>query len=352
MAGAVFLCYVKTEWMFPLSYINTVRAQNEHLVKESYKSGGQIIMDNFNQTEILLESGTNELEIVEFTIDGELFGINVAKVIEIMRYCPVKQMQNAHPVIEGVFKPRETIITVIDLARYLGMPPSEDVNHDIFIVTNFNSHNFAFHVHSVVGIDRISWRKIQKPDQVIYGGVEGSATGIAECGDRLITILDFEKIVAEICPEIGIQLDDIDSLGLRERNDKKILIAEDSMLLSKLIIECLNRAGYENTIKTDNGQEAWDYLCEAKESGDPITEHVNLVVTDIEMPQMDGHRLTKLIKEDPVFKKLPVVLFSSLINDSMRIKGQQLGADAQISKPEIANLVSLIDNLLDQAELQ
>ena len=120
------------------------------------------------------------------------------------------------------------------------------------------------------------------------------------------------------------------------------------MLLSKMIIESLHRAGYVNTIKTDNGQEAWNYLEEAKVSGDPIYDHINLVVTDIEMPQMDGHRLTKLIKEDPLLRRLPVILFSSLINEEMRIKGEQLGADAQITKPEIAGLVELIDGLLEQ----
>lgn len=304
-------------------------------------------MSQVNQTEILLESGTNELEILEFTIQKEIFGINVAKVREIMKCCPVKPMQNAHPVIEGIFKPREDVITVIDLAKYLELSESTDPKRDIFIIANFNELNFAFHVHEVVGIDRISWRKIQKPDQIIYGGNDGVATGIAEFDGRLITILDFEKIVAEIAPSTGIQMEDIDTLGPRNRSDRKILIAEDSMLLSKMIVECLHRAGYGSTVKVDNGQEAWDYLCEAKECGDPINDHVDLVVTDIEMPQMDGHRLTKLIKEDSVLQKLPVILFSSLINEEMRIKGSKLGADAQITKPEIANLVSLIDRLLE-----
>ena len=172
-------------------------------------------MNNINQTEILLESGTNELEIMEFTINHEIFGINVAKVREIMMACEIKPMQNAHPVIEGIFKPREEVITVIDLAKYLDLPGSEDPKHDIFIIANFNELNFAFHVHTVVGIDRISWRKIQKPDQIIYGGDEGVATGIAEFDNRLITILDFEKIVSEISPQTGIKLEDIDQLGPR-----------------------------------------------------------------------------------------------------------------------------------------
>lgn len=301
------------------------------------------------QTEILLESGTNELEILEFTIAGELFGINVAKVREIMKYHEIKPMQNCHPDVEGIFKPRDTVITVIDLAKYLHLPPTSDMERDIFIITHFNNLNFAFHVHTVVGIDRISWTKMQKPDQIIYGGEEGIATGIAEFENRLITILDFEKIVAEISPQTGIQLEDIDRMGSRARNNRPILVAEDSMLLTKMIREALHKAGYVNTICVNNGQEAWDFLTEAKLSGDPLKNHVVCVVTDIEMPQMDGHRLTKLIKEDIALKALPVILFSSLINEEMRIKGKQLGADDQISKPEIANLVGVIDRLIERS---
>ncbi len=303
--------------------------------------------DNEEKAKILLESGTNELEIMEFTISGELFGINVAKVREIMMAQEVKMMPNSHEVVEGVFKPRSEIITVIDLGKYLNMPKNTDKTRDIFIVTHFNNLNFAFHVDSVVGIDRISWTEIKKPDRVIYGGDEGVATGIAEYKKRLITILDFEKIVAEISPESSIQVESMERLGIREDRDKTILIAEDSMLLSKMIIECLHKAGYRNTIKTDNGQEAWNYLEEAKSSGDPIKSHVACIVSDIEMPLMDGHRLTKLVKTDEILKEIPLILFSSLISDDMRHKGQLLGADEQITKPEIDKLVELIDRLTE-----
>ncbi len=298
-----------------------------------------------SQTDILLDAGTNELEIMEFIIAGQLFGINVAKVREIMTKAPVKPMQHAHPAIEGIFKPRDAVITVIDLARYLSLPPSDDDERDIFIVANFNNLHFAFHVHSVVGIQRVSWTQIEKPDPIIYGGEDGVATGIAEFEDRLISILDFEKIIAEISPETSIQISEVEELSGRERTNMPILIAEDSMLLSKMIIESLHKSGYVNTIKSDNGKEAWDYLCEAKTAGDPIREHVACIVTDIEMPQMDGHRLTKLVKEDSILKDVPVIVFSSLINDEMYLKGKSLGADEQLSKPEIANLVSVIDRL-------
>lgn len=302
------------------------------------------------RSEILLESGTNELQILEFKMADQLFGINVAKVSEIQVATATKPMQKSHPDVEGIFRPRDEIITVIDMAHYLSLPASENPERDIFIITRFNQQNFAFHVHSVVGIIRISWTHMQKPDQLIYGGDEGVATAIAEYNGELITILDFEKIVSEICPQTGIQTDDIEKLGHRERRSEPVLVVEDSMLLSKLIVESLHRSGYVNTIKMDNGQEAWDFLTEILKSGEDLDSHVRCVVSDIEMPQMDGHRLTKLIKDSPQLKKLPVILFSSLIDEEMRRKGEQLGADAQISKPEIAQLVTLIDRFIAPQE--
>ena len=303
-------------------------------------------MDTPNQTKILLESGTNELEIMEFTVGGELFGINIAKIREIMRAQETKRMPNSHNFVEGIFKQRGDVITVIDLAKCLNIERSENKSHDIFILTHFNKLNFAFRVESVVGIDRVSWEDIKKPDKVIYSGEDSVATAIAEYKDRLITILDFEKIIADISPETSITLDRLDELGDRVESQKKILVAEDSMMLSNLIIGFLHKSGYKNTVKFNNGKEAWDYLTEAKNSGLPISNYVSCIVSDIEMPLMDGHRLTKLIKTDDELKHIPVILFSSLISDELRIKGQEVGADEQITKPEIVELVSIIDRLI------
>lgn len=303
-------------------------------------------MDTPNQTKILLESGTNELKIMEFTVGGELFGINIAKIREIMRAQETKRMPNSHNFVEGIFKQRGEVITVIDLAKCLNIERSENKSHDIFILTHFNKLNFAFRVESVVGIDRVSWEDIKKPDKVIYSGEDSVATAIAEYKDRLITILDFEKIIADISPETSITLDRLDELGDRVESQKKILVAEDSMMLSNLIIGFLHKSGYKNTVKFNNGKEAWNYLTEAKESGLPISNYVSCIVSDIEMPLMDGHRLTKLIKTDDELKHIPVILFSSLISDELRIKGQEVGADEQITKPEIVELVNIIDRLI------
>lgn len=303
-------------------------------------------MDTPNQTKILLESGTNELEIMEFTVGGELFGINIAKIREIMRAQETKRMPNSHNFVEGIFKQRGEVITVIDLAKCLNIERTKNKSHDIFILTHFNKLNFAFRVESVVGIDRVSWEDIKKPDKVIYSGEDSVATAIAEYKDRLITILDFEKIIADISPETSITLDRLDELGDRVESQKKILVAEDSMMLSNLIIGFLHKSGYKNTVKFNNGKEAWNYLTEAKNSGLPISNYVSCIVSDIEMPLMDGHRLTKLIKTDDELKHIPVILFSSLISDELRIKGQEVGADEQITKPEIVELVNIIDRLI------
>jgi len=298
------------------------------------------------KNKILLESGTNELEVMEFTIDNKSFGINVAKVVEIMQYSKVTPMPNSNPFVEGVFKPRDAIMTVINLAAYMGMPPTENEDRNILIITNFNKTNTAFHVHSVEGIHRISWENIEKPDPTIYGGEEGLATGIARFDKRLITILDFEKILTDISPDTGIKVTEIKQLGQRGVSHKPILLAEDSPLLEKMIKESLEQSGYDNITVCTNGKEAWNMLLKYKETGEPIENHCTCIVTDIEMPQMDGHRLLKLIRDDADINHLPVIIFSSLINEEMRKKGESLGATAQITKPEIAKLVSLIDRYI------
>ena len=257
---------------------------------------------------------------------------------------PVKIMPHAHPAVEGIFKPRDVVITVVDLPKYLSVD-KEKGSKDLFIITNFNKMYIAFRVHTVVGISRISWTDIHKPDKTVSGGSEGVATGIAQCGNDLVTILDFERIVAEIAPETTVQMGEIEQMGPRARSDEPIWIAEDSILLSKMIEECLRKAGYVNLRMFPNGQELWEAL-NALPKERRLFDQVALVITDIEMPQMDGHRLTKLIKDSPRFNPIPLIIFSSLISEEMRIKGRQLGANEQMSKPEIGHLVDVMDHLL------
>ena len=274
---------------------------------------------------------------------GNAYGINVAKIKEIINYQEVTPVPNAHPSIEGIFMPRDTMITAIDLKNCLQRGVSEPGG--LFIVTNFNKLDIAFHVDSVVGIHRVSWREIIKPGSTVSTSEDGVSTGIIKFDDRLIIILDFEKIVTDINPETGLKIADIEELGERHRIDVPILIAEDSPLLNKLIVESLHKAGYVNLIHTENGQQAYDVIQECKREG-TLKEHVQCIITDIEMPLMDGHRLTKLVKSDDETKDIPIIIFSSLVNEDMMRKGEALGANAQLSKPEIGNLVRVVDGLV------
>ena len=294
-------------------------------------------------TNILLENGTNELEVLEFELDGNAYGINVAKIKEIIPYQSVTPVPNSHPSIEGIFMPRDTMITAIDLKNCLQRGISSEGG--LFIITNFNKLDIAFHVDQVKGIHRISWNQIIKPGATVSSAEEGISTGIVKLNNRLVIILDFEKIVTDINPETGLKVSEIDEMGSRSRSDVPILIAEDSILLNRLIVDSLKKAGYDNLIHTCDGQEAWDIICDLKEKG-TLKEHVQCIITDIEMPMMDGHRLTKLVKSDDATKDIPVVIFSSLVNEEMRRKGESLGANAQLSKPEIGNLVRVVDELV------
>jgi Chemotaxis signal transduction protein len=297
-------------------------------------------------TGILLESGTNELELLEFVVGTQHYGINVAKISELCPYQPPTMVPNAHEYIEGIFMPRERIITVINLASALGIPQNPNTSGDMYIITNFNRLHTAFHVQEVLGIHRVSWGDIVKPDTTISRGGQGIATGITKIDGKIVIVLDFEKIVTEINPETGLKLSEIEAMGERSRQECTILLAEDSPLLLEMLKKCLTKAGYTHLIPTTNGQEAWNTLDRMMKEGGIVGEDVALVITDIEMPQMDGHHLTKKIKTDPRFEGLPVVIFSSLVNDEMKKKGEALGVDAQLSKPEIGRLVHQLDLLL------
>ena len=299
-------------------------------------------------TNILLESGTNELEVLEFKLGNSYYGINVAKIREILSYMPVTPIPNSHPCVEGIFMPRDVMMTVINLRKCLGMPDLE--TEGLFIITNFNKLNIAFHVDQVIGIHRVSWEEIIKPDATINTQDNSASTGVIKLNNKLVVILDFEKIITDISPETGLKVSDVDALEGRERSDSTILIAEDSPLLSKLITDCLRKAGYTRLMITMNGKEAWDVLSDLKRKG-TVRERIQCVITDIEMPLMDGHRLTKLCKTDDILKPIPVVIFSSLVNDEMRRKGELLGADAQLTKPEIGMLVDAIDHLISKSRV-
>ncbi|KSU62331.1 chemotaxis protein CheV [[Bacillus] enclensis] len=290
---------------------------------------------------ILLESGTNELEMVEFEVQGNKFGINVIKVKEIIQPAAVIPVPHSHTHVKGLIQLRGEVLPVVDMARVLGLQ-EKDSPQSKFIVCEFNKQKVVFHVHNVTQIHRISWNQIEKPSEM-YSGIKSGIIGVVKREDSMVLMLDFESIMVEINPESGIHIDQVKKLGKRERRNKKIVAAEDSPLLRKLLNETLTEAGYDSIEFFENGADAFAYLESLSEGSGPIEDSVGLVLTDVEMPQMDGHHLTKRIKSHPVLKKLPVIIFSSLITNDLRHKGELVGAEDQVSKPEIAELISKID---------
>lgn len=295
-------------------------------------------MDN----NILLESGTGEVEILQFKITKKLYAINIIKVKEVVDCDNLTVLPDSHPAIGGLILYRNEIIPLVDLVYVL---EKEKHKKDIFkiIICEFNNMKVAFNIDEVVGVKRIKWSDIIKPcsimdDSLVLGNIISN--------EKIVLLLDFEKIVTDINPKTGISDDRIVSTEYRDRSNIKLGIVDDSPLIRKLLSETLENAGFDGVKRFDDGKEAWDYLSNLKvEKGERFIEDIQLLITDIEMPNMDGHTLTRKIKEDEILKRLPVIIFSSLITADLKHKGTAVGADAQFSKPEVENLVQWIDNL-------
>ncbi|ERN54238.1 chemotaxis protein [Alkalihalophilus marmarensis] len=299
-----------------------------------------------NQEGILLDSGTNELEVIVFNVGNGTYGINVMKVREIVQTQTVTHIPNSHPHIEGMIRLRDEVLTVVNLKEVLGCVSEGDDTQDKFIVSELNKMKVAFRVSGVSRIHRISWEQIEKPTELSQG-LQSATTGVIKLDGQMILLLDFEKIVVDINPSKGINVEQVRKLGRRERSHKKIVVAEDSAMLRKLLHQTLAEAGYEQVTFFENGKEALDYLEYLQTSDEhTVEEEIQLVITDLEMPKMDGLHLTRRIKEDDDFKRIPVIIFSSLITDDLYHKGIAVGADRQVSKPEIVKLIEEIDLLV------
>jgi two-component system chemotaxis response regulator CheV len=301
----------------------------------------------FNLTEqdkagILLETGTNEFEIVEFTVGEVSYGINVAKVREIIKPISVTKLPGVPPIVEGVIELRGRVMPLVNLGTRLEAQGFNEQERHI-IVCEFNQTYIGFLVNTVLRIHRISWERMEPVPETSDTEI---TTGLIKMDGKLIVLLDFERILTEVSPEIAKKLHYAPQSNgevVKERMGKRIIVAEDSKLLRNLLTETLRNAGYSNLSAFENGKLAWDELEKLADRDDPIDKYVNIVITDIEMPQMDGHHLLKKIKEHDKLKALPVFIFSSLINEEMRRKGEGLGADFQITKPEIEMLIDAID---------
>ena len=296
-------------------------------------------------SDILLESGTGEVEVIEFRANDVNYAINVIKVKEIidMPASGVTKMPESKKEIAGLILCRDEILPVIDLKYILNREKSSELGQRL-IVCEFNKVKVAFNIDDIIGVHRIKWSEIRKPNNMFD---ESLAVGNIVLNGKIIVMLDFEKIVTDISPKSGISEDRLVSIEYKDRSDLKLVLADDSPLIRKLLKETLTKAGFTNMKIFDDGEQALDYLEGLKKDlGKSFVKEVQLLITDIEMPQMDGLTLTRNVKEDEVLKRLPVIIFSSLITDDLRHKGDSVGADAQLSKPEIEELIGVVDQLL------
>ncbi|MEH6892032.1 chemotaxis protein [Bacillus sp. JJ864] len=295
---------------------------------------------------ILLESGTNELEIVTYTIGENLFSINVMKVREIINPFPVTPVPEANAAVEGVVQVRGEILPVINLAKALNLKSSKPLDQTKFIIAELNQMKVIFRVDEVYRIQRISWEQIDEPTSLSMG-LEETTSGIVKLDEKIILLLDYEKIVCEIS-NVGYETKKLTGLVEKtDRAEKSIYIAEDSAMLRQILEETLTTAGYTKINFFSNGAEALAQIEKlAEEQGENMFQHIHLLITDIEMPKMDGHHLTKVIKDHKVMNRLPVVIFSSLITNELYHKGESVGANAQVSKPDIQELIGLVDKLV------
>jgi len=296
------------------------------------------------QQGILLESGTNELEVLVFTLAGQRYGVNVAKVREVIEPVELTKLPESPEAMDGVFQLRNIVIPSINLRRCLHLGGDDDGECKI-IIMEFNDVRVGFSVSTVEQIYRVSWKSVSAVPGV--EGVQGApVTSVAHINDNMVLMLDFEQIVFEIG---GVDLFEQSASRIEkniDRGDQRILFAEDSGVMRKLIQSNLVDAGYTNIEVCTDGQEAWEMLEQDVADG---SASFALMITDIEMTRMDGLHLTKRLKSHAALKHIPVILFSSLVSIDNDKKCKSVGADAQITKPQLAELVELIDRLIGES---
>lgn len=290
---------------------------------------------------ILLESGTNELEIVEFSINkGDetmYYGVNVAKVREIIQKPELRTMVNSPQSVAGMMTLREKVLPVIDLGQILGQHSAVPANR--IVVLEFNRIVIGVLVNNVSRIYRLSWEQIEAPHSVASGSY---ITGLVKMNDRIILILDFERIIAEMYEEGAVKALNSQELLAHDGTGRKILVADDSSFIRLQICMSLRGAGYAVEEAT-NGEEAWNYINSTLSEG---KFDIDAVITDVEMPKMDGLHLVTLIREKEMLSRLPVYVFSSLASDDNIKKWEKLSINGVLTKPDLPKLVDILGECL------
>jgi len=289
---------------------------------------------------VTFASSSNELQLLEFLVGVEAYGINIAKVSEIIRCAELTPVPSSPEQIEGVFMHRDKLVTVINLHKVLGFDLPEECGGGLFIVCDFEKLSIAFHVSAVEGISKLSWDAIEKTPSV-SGSNDDIPTGIAKNGDHMVMILDCEKIICDLNYGHDFDVGNVEELRVSATGvdfNQGLVVAEDSSFLCKVLVDALKKAGFKNIKPFANGADALDYI-ETLKTSTNLKKDLAAVITDIEMPKMDGLTLTSRIKNDKMLRNTPVYIFSSLIHENVRLRGDGAGATAQFSRAQLPELL-------------
>ncbi|GAB2182574.1 chemotaxis protein [Denitratisoma sp. agr-D3] len=301
-------------------------------------------------------AGTNKLEILLFSLGTdqrtgrkETFGINVFKVREVMRTPQITSAPDMPSSVKGMVSLRGALVPVVDLAQYVEMDSS--ATRDIMIVTEYAGHTQGFLVESVDTILRLDWSQMRVPPEMLTSNLGGLVTAVTELPDgRLVMLLDVERVLAETT-----KYDDqflFKAIKPLENNDFTVFYADDSSVARNQIERTLTALGVKH-IGAINGRAAWDELQKianhAEAAGRRVRDILQLVLTDVEMPEMDGYILTKHIKSDPRFAGVPVLMHSSLSSLSNQQLGISVGVDEYVAKFEPQRLADTLTRILRQS---
>lgn len=298
-------------------------------------------------------AGTNKLEILMFSLGkdartnrDETFGINVFKVREVMRIPPITRAPEMPASVEGMVSLRGVLVPVIDLAKYIGIEGSG--KPEIMIVTEYNGQTQGFLVSAVDNILRLDWSAMRVPPAMLLAELGGLVTAITELKDgRLVMMIDVEKVLSETS-HFG--SDEVIFKGVQPLGkERTVFFADDSSVARQQIQRTLD-AMQVNSIAAINGREAWDELSKLADNADvaskPLKNSLQVILTDVEMPEMDGYMLTRKIKADKRFSGIPVLMHSSLSGSSNQQLGKTVGVDEYVAKFEPQKLAQTLARLL------
>jgi two-component system, chemotaxis family, chemotaxis protein CheV len=301
--------------------------------------------NNNQKTGILLESGINEVEFLIVSLGEQKYGINVSKVCQILVFDPkqISEIPNQVDEILGVITFREQVISIIDLSMNLKRRNDVKLNQRLLIITEFNQRRTGFIVDGVERIERVNWSDFEPITGTTCNGLTTSVVGTIRRSEGLVIILDLESILASLDPSMSIDFhsDEINKARIA-RDTVRVLHCEDSIVIQKLVLKVLSNAGFTRIEQVANGAQALELLNKNGKGS------FDIVLSDIEMPSIDGLTMCRTLREDPRFTGLPVVFFSSMINEQMAAKCRSVGGNAAYSKPQINMIVSAIEDIINK----